>query len=114
MFHTGARVLGKKEEMHFKENTEEEAAVTPALEGDFQDCYDKLMETEKTKGNEDKVHHCKRTSYGSFKVTSPHSASAASGTSSPNSASSVGVVDYSDEEEEKEDDTSSRKRPHLT
>lgn len=114
MFHTGARVLGKKEEMHFKENTEEEAAVTPALEGDFQDCYDKLMETEKTKGNEDKVHHRKRTSYGSFKVTSPHSASAASGTSSPNSASSVGVVDYSDEEEEKEDDTSSRKRPHLT
>ncbi|KAK2497545.1 hypothetical protein MC885_000521 [Smutsia gigantea] len=103
MFHRGARVLEKEEEMHFKET---------ALESDFQDCYGKLTETEKTKGNEDKVHHPKRTSYGGFKVTSPHSASAASATSSPNSSSSVGIVDYSDEEEEKEDDnTSFRKRP---
>ncbi|KAL2768879.1 protein PPP4R3C [Daubentonia madagascariensis] len=109
----GARILEVKEEICFKEDAGE--AVMPPLENDFPDCYDKFMETKRTRENEDKVDLPKRTSSGGFKFSSSYSAGPANGTHSSNARSVVGLVDYpDDEEEDKEDETSPGKRPHLS
>ncbi|XP_047621561.1 serine/threonine-protein phosphatase 4 regulatory subunit 3B-like [Phacochoerus africanus] len=114
IFCESASVLEEKEEVSFKENIEEGEAVKPPLESDIQDQYDKVVETEKTEEDEN-IDLPKRTSSGSFKFTSSHSAGAANGANNPNYSSMIGLVDYlDDEEKDKEDETSPRKRPHLS
>ena len=114
IFCESASVLEEKEEVSFKENIEEGEAIKPPLESDIQDQYDKVVETEKTEEDEN-VDLPKRTSSGSFKFTSSHSADAANGANNPNYSSMIGLVDYlDDEEKDKEDETSPRKRPHLS
>ncbi|XP_007122381.2 serine/threonine-protein phosphatase 4 regulatory subunit 3B-like [Physeter macrocephalus] len=109
----GASVLKEKEEMSFKENIEEGKAGMPSSESDFQDHYDKFVETKEAKENEDKVDLPPRTSLDGFKFTSFHSSGVASGTGNPNGSSMVDLVYYSvDEEEDKEGETPPRKK-HL-
>ncbi|XP_070359042.1 serine/threonine-protein phosphatase 4 regulatory subunit 3B-like [Equus asinus] len=109
VFHSSSKVLEEKEEMRFKESIEEEEAVRPPLEDDFEDPYDKFVETTNPKENEDKVDLPKRTSSGNFKFTSSHSASI------PSSSSMIRLVDYpDDDEEDTEEDTPPGKRPHLS
>ncbi|XP_047571754.1 serine/threonine-protein phosphatase 4 regulatory subunit 3B-like [Lutra lutra] len=109
-----ARVVDKKEEERFKGNSEEGEATMPPLEDDFQDRF-KFMETEKTKENEDKVAPPKRSSSGGYKPTSSHPAAAANGTRSLQGSSTVGLTNHpNDDEKDKEDETSPRKRPHLS
>ncbi|KAM7045461.1 serine/threonine-protein phosphatase 4 regulatory subunit 3-like [Molossus nigricans] len=112
-----ARVLENKEACVKGniENTDEEEAGTKLMENDYQDDYDKCMETEKRKENEDKVYVPKRTSSGDYKFTYFHSADNANGTGGPSYSRVMRLVDYpdDDEEEDKEDETAFRKRPHL-
>nr|XP_008534653.1 PREDICTED: serine/threonine-protein phosphatase 4 regulatory subunit 3B-like [Equus przewalskii] len=109
VFHSSSKVLEEKEEMCFKESKEEEEAVRPPLEDDFEDPSDKFVETTNPKENEDKVDLPKRTSSGNFKFTSSHSASI------PSSSSVIRLVDYpDDDEEDTEEDTPPGKRPHLS
>ncbi|XP_061034096.1 serine/threonine-protein phosphatase 4 regulatory subunit 3B-like [Eubalaena glacialis] len=115
VFCRGASVLEEKEEMSSKENIEEGKAGMPSSESDFQDHYDKFVETKKAKENEDKVDLPQKTSFGGFRFTSFHSASDASGAGNPNGSSMVGLVDYSaDEEEDKEGETPPRKKLYLS
>ncbi|XP_058906599.1 protein PPP4R3C [Kogia breviceps] len=101
---SGASVLKEKEEMSFKENIEEGKAGMPSSESDFQDHYDKFVETKEAKENEDKVDLPPRTSLGGFEFTSFHSAGVASGAGNPNVYYSI------DEEEDKEGETLPRKK----
>ncbi|XP_044090687.1 serine/threonine-protein phosphatase 4 regulatory subunit 3B-like [Neovison vison] len=108
------RVMDKKEENCLKGNSEEGEATMPPLEDDFQDRF-KFMETKKTKENEDKVAPPKRLSSGGYKYTSSHSAAAANGTRSLQGSSTVGLMNLpEDDENDKEDETSPRKKPHLS
>ncbi|VCX40181.1 unnamed protein product [Gulo gulo] len=110
----GTSVVDTKEEKCFKGNSEEGEATMPPLEDDFQDHF-KFMETKKTKENEDKVAPPKRSSSGGYKFPSSHSAAAANGTRSLQGSSTVGLMNHPDDEEkDKEDETSPRKRPHLS
>ncbi|XP_046932330.1 serine/threonine-protein phosphatase 4 regulatory subunit 3B-like isoform X2 [Lynx rufus] len=111
----GIRVLEKKEKMCIKEDSKEEEAVMPPLEDDFPDPYDKFMETKNPKENEDKVDVPKRTSSGSYKISSSPSAGDANETSSQSSSSTVGLKnDPDDEEKDEGDETSPKKKPHLS
>ncbi|XP_059766836.1 serine/threonine-protein phosphatase 4 regulatory subunit 3B-like [Balaenoptera ricei] len=115
VFCRGASVLEEKEEMSSKENIEEGKAGMPSSESDFQDHYDKFVETKKAKENEDKVDLPQKTSFGGFRFTSFHSASDAGGAGNPNGSSMVGLVDYSaDKEEDKEGETPPRKKLYLS
>ncbi|KAB0336397.1 hypothetical protein E2I00_012146 [Balaenoptera physalus] len=115
VFCRGASVLEEKEEMSSKETIEEGKAGMPSSESDFQDHYDKFVETKKAKENEDKVDLPQKTSFGGFRFTSFHSASDAGGAGNPNGSSMVGLVDYSaDKEEDKEGETPPRKKLYLS
>uniref|UniRef100_A0A8C3YVV2 Protein phosphatase 4 regulatory subunit 3C n=1 Tax=Catagonus wagneri TaxID=51154 RepID=A0A8C3YVV2_9CETA len=114
IFFGSVSVLEEKEEVSFKENIEEGEAVMPPLESEIQDQYDKVLETKKTEEDEN-LDLPQRASSGGFKFTSSHSAGAGNGADNPNDSSMVGLVDCSDDEEkDKEDETSPRKRPHLS
>ncbi|TKC37928.1 hypothetical protein EI555_003125 [Monodon monoceros] len=114
IFCRGASVLKHKEEKSFKENIEEGKAGMSSSESDFQDHYDKSVETEKAKENEDKVDLPPKTSLGGSEVTSFHSASEASGAGNPNDSSMVDLVDFSDDnKEDKEGDPPPRKKLHV-
>ncbi|XP_032474756.1 serine/threonine-protein phosphatase 4 regulatory subunit 3B-like [Phocoena sinus] len=108
IFCRGASVLKDKEEKSFKENIEEGKASMSSSESDFQDHYDKSVETEKAKENEDKVDLPPKTSLGGSEFTSFHSASDASGAGNPNNSSMVDLVDYSD------DDKEDKEAPEIT
>ncbi|XP_059942533.1 serine/threonine-protein phosphatase 4 regulatory subunit 3B-like [Mesoplodon densirostris] len=115
VFRRGVSVLNEKEEMSFKENLEEGKAGMPSSESDFEDHYDKSVETKKAKENEDRVDLPPKTSLGGFEFTSFHSASDASLAGNPNDSSMVDLEDYSDDnEEDKGGETPPpRKKLHL-
>ncbi|XP_039079023.1 serine/threonine-protein phosphatase 4 regulatory subunit 3B-like [Hyaena hyaena] len=107
-------VSEKKEEMCIKQDSGEEEPVMPPLEDDFPDFYDKFIKPENPKENEGKEDLPKRTSSGSCKVPSSHSAGGADEMSSLNSSSTVALKDPDDEEKDEEDETPPKKKPHLS
>ncbi|XP_037369008.1 protein PPP4R3C isoform X2 [Talpa occidentalis] len=114
IFRRVAKVLDKKEEMCFEENTEEEKAVVPPLGSDFQDHYDKFIAVT-LEENKATAEPPERTSSGAFKYTTSSSAGAGNGADNPQCSSVVPLVDYpDDEDEEKEEETSPRKKLHFS
>lgn len=107
-------VSEKKEEMCIKQDSGEEEPVMPPLEDDFPDFYDKSIKPENPKENEGKEDLPKRTSSGSCKVPSSHSAGGADEMSSLNSSSTVALKDPDDEEKDEEDETPPKKKPHVS